>query len=226
MAESAAARVAELALGLHAEPGSQRTVELIAEYACRVLPGSEAGVLLLHGGARMAVASGSSERACRAAQLEVELKQGPAGTALTEEIDVRAAGPGVDHRWPEWGPRAAALGISAVLAARLTAGDRPIGAVVAYSTAPGGYTGEAEAVAEAFCRHAAVALSTSREGEGLQRAMDSRKVIGQAQGILMERFAVDADQAFQVLLRYSQHGNVKLIAVAERIIATRRLPDQ
>jgi AmiR/NasT family two-component response regulator len=46
-----------------------------------------------------------------------------------------------------------------------------------------------------------------------------------AQGILMERFAIDADEAFAVLRRYSQDGNVKLHAVAERVVASRRVPE-
>lgn len=55
--------------------------------------------------------------------------------------------------------------------------------------------------------------------------MDSRHLIGQAQGILMERYGVDVAGAFAVLRRYSQDNNVKLPAVAERIVSTREIPD-
>jgi AmiR/NasT family two-component response regulator len=41
---------------------------------------------------------------------------------------------------------------------------------------------------------------------------------------LMERFDLTADQAFAVLLRYSQDNNLKLRAVAETLIETRELP--
>ena len=41
----------------------------------------------------------------------------------------------------------------------------------------------------------------------------------------MERFAIDAEQAFTVLRRYSQDRNLKLNVVAQRLIETRRLPD-
>jgi AmiR/NasT family two-component response regulator len=40
----------------------------------------------------------------------------------------------------------------------------------------------------------------------------------------MERFAIDADQAFGVLRRYSQDNNVKLRIVADELVTTRRLP--
>ena len=75
-----------------------------------------------------------------------------------------------------------------------------------------------------FSRIAALALRHAREEEGLRRAMEGRTVIGQAQGILMERHGLDAQRAFQVLARYSQDGNVKLVDLAREVIATRRLP--
>ena len=79
-------------------------------------------------------------------------------------------------------------------------------------------------VAHLLACHAAVAMDSARETEHLWKAIDARNLIGQAQGILMERFAVDADQAFAVLRRYSQDNNLKLHVVAERLISTRDLP--
>jgi AmiR/NasT family two-component response regulator len=76
-----------------------------------------------------------------------------------------------------------------------------------------------------MARHAAVAMASTREQDNLWKAIDARQLIGQAQGILMERFAIDADQAFTVLRRYSQDRNLKLNVVAQRLIETRRLPD-
>ena len=72
--------------------------------------------------------------------------------------------------------------------------------------------------------HAAVALANARQTENLWVAIDARKLVGQAQGILMERFDLDADQAFAVLLRYSQHRNLKLRAVADLLVKHRQLP--
>ncbi|MCW2799640.1 MAG: hypothetical protein JWQ70_1112, partial [Aeromicrobium sp.] len=60
--------------------------------------------------------------------------------------------------------------------------------------------------------------------QGLQRAIDARKLIGQAQGILMERFDLDADRALEFVRRQSQHHNVKLRSVAEWVVANRALP--
>ena len=76
-------------------------------------------------------------------------------------------------------------------------------------------------MAEILGRHASVALAASHSEDGLMSAIDARKLIGQAQGILMERFDLDSDRAFDVLRRYSQDGNRKLRDVAEAIVRHR-----
>jgi AmiR/NasT family two-component response regulator len=58
----------------------------------------------------------------------------------------------------------------------------------------------------------------------LAQAIDARKLIGQAMGILMERFDLDGNRAFEVLRRYSQDTNTKLRDVAQQLVDTRTLP--
>lgn len=62
------------------------------------------------------------------------------------------------------------------------------------------------------------------ERDQLHIAIEHRTVIGQAEGILMERLGIDAEQAFAYLRRMSQCENRKLIAICNDIVATRRLP--
>ena len=66
-------------------------------------------------------------------------------------------------------------------------------------------------------------LAYSRTEQNLWQAIDSRNLIGQAQGILMERFGLTPDSAFAVLRRYSQHHNRKLAVLAEELVTTGRL---
>jgi response regulator NasT len=80
------------------------------------------------------------------------------------------------------------------------------------------------AVAEEVAVHARIALAAWDSADDLARGLASRTLIGQAQGILMERFSLDADRAFQVLRRHSQDGNVKLVEVARRVVETGALP--
>ena len=118
------------------------------------------------------------------------------------------------------------FGIGSALGAELVnkAGDRRLGAVNLYWATPRVITTDEVSFAHLMTRHAALALDASLTVEGLNIALDGRKRIGQAQGILMERHGLDEDQAFAVLKRYSQDNNIKLRDLAEPLVTTRRLP--
>jgi response regulator NasT len=109
-------------------------------------------------------------------------------------------------------------GDAAADAARSAAG------AVALQRASGPLDPADRVVAEEVALHARVALAAWDATEELERGLAARTLIGQAQGILMERFSLDADRAFQVLRRYSQDGNVKLAEVARRVVQTGALP--
>jgi len=111
-----------------------------------------------------------------------------------------------------------------VLSVRLFTSATTVGALNLFDPEPCRFDADDVAVAHVLARHAAVALASTRQVEHLELAVDARKLIGQAQGILMERFDLDADRAFAVLRRYSQHHNIKLRAVAQRLVETRQLP--
>ena len=55
-------------------------------------------------------------------------------------------------------------------------------------------------------------------------AIDSRNLIGQAQGILMERYRLTPGKAFAVLRRLSQDLNTKIAVLAEELVSTGQLP--
>lgn len=69
--------------------------------------------------------------------------------------------------------------------------------------------------------HAAAAILASRESEQLESALSTRDRIGQAKGIIMERYDVDDVAAFEMLRKLSQDSNVKLVEVAQKVIDTR-----
>jgi GAF domain-containing protein len=128
-------------------------------------------------------------------------------------------------RYPDWAPKVAALGLRSVLSVRLATTGSTLGVLQLFNTEPYAFETDDDAVAHILARHASVALANARQEATLRQAIDARKLVGQAQGILMERFGIDSDQAFAVLRRYSQDHNIKLRDVAQRLIKTRRLPD-
>lgn len=74
------------------------------------------------------------------------------------------------------------------------------------------------AVAKLFATHAAITLGTARERDSLDEALRLRGMIGQAIGIMKERYDMGEDRAFAFLVRASSHGNVKLRDVAQELV--------
>jgi len=216
---------ADMALDLHGELTAERTVERIAEYAKAGMRCDDAGILLVHSRRRIETAAATSERAERAHTLQTELDEGPCLDALTAGESYYLIGDtATDERWPRWGRIVADLGVRSVISLRLETRARRYGSLNLYGSKTQMFGADDLAVASIFGRHASIALATSQETDGLQRAMDARKVIGIAMGILMERYSIDADRAFNVLQRYSQTHNVKLRDVAQQVADRRALP--
>ena len=129
-----------------------------------------------------------------------------------------------DPRFPVWGPDVANLGLNSVLSIHLFTDHRILGALNLYYESHDDFTSDEVEVAKVVAAHASVALAKLRSERDLWRAIDSRHLIGQAQGILMERFKLSPEKAFSVLRRYSQQHNVKLHDVAGELIRTGKLP--
>ena len=78
--------------------------------------------------------------------------------------------------------------------------------------------------ARVIAGHASVVLAYARTDQNLWRAIDTRNFIGQAQGILMERYRLTAASAFEVLRRCSQQQNTKVAVLAEQLATTGQIP--
>lgn len=99
-----------------------------------------------------------------------------------------------------------------------------LGALNVYSATPDQFTDDHRAEGQVFAAQAAIALQAAQTEAQLRSGLTNRTLIGQAQGILMERLKITSDTAFTVLARLSQTHNVKLIEVARRIIDTGDIP--
>jgi GAF domain-containing protein len=143
----------------------------------------------------------------------------PDGPAIGWSQDV-----GRDPRWPAFGPGTARHGYHSVLATSLHPDARPprmSGALNIYSRRPGAFDAAAVDAALLLAAHASLALAHTEsvvaaelDATHLRKAVESRDVIGQAKGILMQRRGITADEAFDVLRKTSQDLNVKLADLA------------
>jgi GAF domain-containing protein len=135
-----------------------------------------------------------------------------------------------EERWPRFTPDAIEMGIRTILAVQLFGND-PLGTLAMYSHFPFAFGIADRAKALLFATIAGLALaaahaheSEERRVEQLRQALATRELIGQAQGILMERERITADQAFGILRVASQHLNVKLRDVARDLVDTGEAP--
>lgn len=156
--------------------------------------------------------------------LQFELKEGPCFDAIRQHDVITANDLATDERWPTWGPLVSdKTGVHASMSFRLFTTNHALGALNFYSTVPAAFGHDDVLEGHVVAAQAAVALATALKEEQLERAVATRTVIGQATGILMERFDLDPDAAFGVMRRISQTHNVKLFALARELVETGEL---
>ncbi len=176
-------------------------------------------------GHRIVSGSTSDATAAQADAWQYELGDGPCLEAIHDRTTILSRNLSSDQRWPVWAARASTiLAVASSLSLLLFTYDRSYGALNLYADAVDAFDASDVAAAESLAAHLAVAMASGQEIAQRGNAMAGRTVIGQAEGILMERLGLDADHAFDFLRRISQDGNRKLVEVATEIVSTRRLP--
>ncbi len=149
---------------------------------------------------------------------QYELNEGPCLDAIRVTDTVLIEDTSTDPRWPRWGPRAAELGARSVLSVRLATGAQVVGGLNMYSTRPSAFDEDAVQIAHRYAEPAGTAVAVVERVEGLRTAIQTRHLIGMAQGMLMLRYGLDEEQSFAFLARTSQQQNVKLRDIAGRVI--------
>ena len=155
-----------------------------------------------------------------------QLYEGPCITALDDPpesgVVVAQDLAGDDaERWPRFAPEAVEAGYRGLMSTTLSTDGGLRAALNLYSAAPDAFSEHCRTLAGLFGIQAAPVALRRRQAAHLQKAVDSRDLIGQAKGILMERFNVDDKAAFQMLVKSSQETNMKLTKVAQWLTADR-----
>lgn len=147
----------------------------------------------------------------------------PCTTAALTGDTVVSPDIGRDGRWPRWTPDAVEHGIHAVVSVVLHRQKGPLGCLNLYFRQPHDFDADEVDTAQLAAVHASIELAHHRREVDLWKAIDARHLIGQAQGLIMAQFDVDASQAFAVLRRLSQQTNTKLQVIADRVVHDRKL---
>lgn len=221
----AAPSFAEIARLLQAEPDVDATVDQIVDLARRAVDCDFASITMLLPQKRVETAAATHQVIREADALQYQLAEGPCLQAIWSHDTFVVQDMEHDPRWPSWGPQAARLGLRSILAIRLFTQGETQGALNLYAGSTGRFDQDDVDVSHLFAAQASVALAAARNEEHLRKAVDARHLIGQAQGILMERFDISAERAFDVLRRYSNTRNAKLNMIAAEVVAQRDLLD-
>lgn len=216
-----------------AEAGVAGVLEQIVATGVTVVPGAELASVTLRGDdGEYFTPVETGELATRLDRLQYDTGEGPclAATAAGGLGVVTSADLAADSRFPRFGPAAAELGAAAVLCTGLFPGGTPsrLGALNFYARARGGFDAADRDIALLLAAHAATAMAgvtavTAAElrASHLEHALQSRDVIGQAKGVLMERRGYGPEEAFEFLRRVSQDLHVKVRDLANTIVQRR-----
>jgi transcriptional regulator with GAF, ATPase, and Fis domain len=226
--DSLSVRMAETARKLQDLQGdTEATVRLAVQLAQTNIQGCDgAGLAFVSSRKVVETMAATNQMVVDAARLQQELKEGPCLDAIWKEQVVYSPSLAYDHRWPTWGPRAVAeTDARSVLSFQLFTHGDTLGALNLYSHSLDAFDQDARDEGTAIAAHIAIAVAASEQIQQLSIGLDTRTVIGQATGLLMERFDLDAARAFSVLARLSSQSNTKLRSVAMELVANRHHRD-
>jgi GAF domain-containing protein len=217
-------RIAELVQELHSRPDadSETVLAELAEHAAVEIPGAGyAGVTVTRNAKEIETPAATHLWPVLLDKIQQRHREGPCLTAAWEEKTIHVADLETDDRFPLYRQDALAeTPIRSIMAFQLFIADETMGALNVYAEEPNVFGQETRNIGLVFAAHSSVAWNSARRDEQFKRALASRDVIGQAKGMIMERYGVDAVQAFDLLRKLSQDSNLPLIKIATDLVAT------
>ncbi|MEO6124949.1 MAG: GAF and ANTAR domain-containing protein [Ilumatobacteraceae bacterium] len=218
---------AKIARVLASEHTEDAVYERVVDMALDTIDGADhAGIFVMEGGVVRGKAV-SDEFVNEIDAIQLAAAEGPCLDAMLDPHVTYccASDLSIALEWPSFGPRACNLGLRSVFSVRLFA-DRPV-ALNLYGRLPAAFGAVDRTKGLILASHAGTALmvvesrlAEIKRSHDLQSGLEMRSVIGQAQGIMMERERITATQAFDVLRRASQDLNLKLRDIAQRLVDT------
>jgi GAF domain-containing protein len=215
-----ARHLSELARELDTASDIEAVMQRIVDATVQEIDGSVGAAITLLTGGVITSPVHSDQRAGKVAAIQQETGDGPCVETARDEITIRSDDLRAGPRWPKFARRAVDLGVLSILSFQLFVEDDNMGALDVYGDKVNAFDEEAESTGLLLASHAAVAMAASRDVTNLHAAMDTRDVIGQAKGILMERYKIASAQAFDLLVLASQSNHRKLRDIAEELTTT------
>lgn len=225
LGDGLAAQMSELARLLQAEEDETAILTRMVTAAVDMIPGvEEASIMVVQSRKKVEARAPSGELARQVDALQEKVGQGPCLDAVFEHKTVSVPDMSAEQRWPRFAEEALALGAASMLSFQLFVEGDNLGAFNLYSRQADAFDEESEQIGLLVAAHASVVFAGTQKIDQMRDAAESRDLIGQAKGILMERYKVTGAQAFLLLVQASSRSNTKLIRVAGHLADTGNLP--
>jgi GAF domain-containing protein len=152
-------------------------------------------------------------------EVQNRYQEGPFVAAAWQHHMMHVADLNIDQRWPRYQEYVLAqTPIRSILSYELFVDGGTMAALNFFADQPHAFTDDSIELGGVFATHIALAWSMVRRQDQFRSALASRDIIGQAKGVIMERFNLDAVEAFDLLARLSQQSNTKLIEIARALV--------
>ena len=226
--EATHTRIAELVQDLYGRPDtdSETVIAELAEHAAVEIPGAQyAGITVTRNAKHIDTPAATHKWPILLDEIQQRHREGPCLTSAWEEKTIHVADLETDQRFPLY--RRDALEqtpIRSIMSFQLFIAGQTMGALNVYAEQPHAFGPQTKVIGLIFAAHSSVAWNSARRDEQYKRALASRDIIGQAKGMIMERYGVDAVQAFELLRKLSQDSNVPLIQIATELVAKAQSP--
>jgi hypothetical protein len=215
-------RIADIVRDLHARPETDADTVLaeLAEHAAVEIPGAEyAGVTVTRNLKTLETPAATHLYPILLDKIQQRNLEGPCLTSAWERETIHIADLENDLRWPAYRRDVLAeTPIRSIMAFQMFIADESIGALNVFAERPGAFGPESETIGLVFAAHSSVAWNSARRDAQFRAALASRDVIGQAKGMIMERYGVNAVQAFDMLRKLSQDSNTAVRKIAAQLV--------
>ncbi|MDJ0392909.1 GAF and ANTAR domain-containing protein [Rhodococcus sp. G-MC3] len=196
------------------------TLDTVAKSAIELIPGADHACITVIAGRDRTVMATTDDVATDLCRYQFELGEGPTEREIWQIDTVVADDLSDEQRWPSFADSARARGVQSMAAFQLfaDAGNRSLGVLLVFSDQVGAFDPDALGVGSALASHAAIAVLGARDEQHFRTGLASRDIIGQAKGMLMERFSIDAVEAFTLITTLSQQENRPLRDIAQALV--------
>jgi transcriptional regulator with GAF, ATPase, and Fis domain len=198
----------------------ESVLEELTENAARSVPAAQyAGITIATRDGKVKTAWATGQPPALLDEIQQRYQEGPCLSAAWEQHMIRIDDISQEQRWPSYCRDALQqTPIRSILSFQLFGDHHTMGALNFYAEKPGVFDDEAVELGLVVATHTALAWNLVRRDEQFRSALASRDIIGQAKGMIMERFKINAVQAFELLKRLSQNSNTAVAVVARELV--------